>query len=128
MPKAFEEMLRYNTPVCLDSRTALEDVEIAGVTIRRGQTVSLSLAAANRDPAVYADPDGFLTERERTRLVSFGGGLHRCAGAALAQIEAEVGFTMLVTAFPGLTLPDAMSPHWRKSVGLRGLVTLPARW
>src|ERR1700746_3922997 len=94
----------------------------------RGDSVLCLLGAANRDPAVYADPDRLDIARENIRLLSFGGGVHFCLGAQLARIEAEIAISTLLHRLPGLTLDDPSHPDWRQTFVLRGLRTLRASW
>ena len=84
------------------------------------------LGAANRDDAVYRDPDRFDIERPNIRPMSFGGGIHFCLGAQLARIEAEIAIAALLSRFPDLTLDDPQHPEWRPTFVLRGLKQLPA--
>ena len=96
---AVEEILRYDSPVVNSGRIASRDVEIGGVKIARGETLSVELGAANRDPAVYPDPDRFDIEREDTHHQSFGGGRHLCLGAHLARLEAQETLAVLFSRF-----------------------------
>ena len=84
--------------------------------------------AANRDPAVFAEPDRFEITRSPNPHLAFGAGIHYCVGAPLARMEAEVAFRRLLEQRPGLALaqPDE-GPAWRKLINLRGLETLPLR-
>jgi hypothetical protein len=125
---AIEELLRYDSSVQLTGRTALEDVSVGGVDIAKGEAVLCLLGAANRDPAVYADPDRLDIARPNIRPMSFGGGIHYCLGAQLARIEGEIAINTLLRQLPGLKLDDAERPDWRQTFVLRGLNTLPARW
>ena len=104
MANAVEELLRYDSPIINSSRIAHEDMEIGGVEIGRGETLTVSLAAANRDPAVYPDPDVFQVERGDTHHQAFGGGRHICLGAHLARMEAQEAFRALLARFPALEL------------------------
>jgi cytochrome P450 len=125
---AIEELLRYDSSVQLTGRTALEDVEVGGVAVSKGESVLCLLGAANRDPAVYRDPDRLDITRANIRPLSFGGGIHFCLGAQLARIEGEVAIATLLRRLPGLTLDDAEHPSWRQTFVLRGLNQLPASW
>jgi cytochrome P450 len=130
MPNAIEEMLRYESSVQLTGRTAFEDIEVGGVTIRREESVICLLAAANRDPEVFAEPDPetFDVARPGVRALSFGGGIHHCLGAQLARIEGEEAFSALLDRLPNLRLENVDNPSWRPTFTLRGLTTLKARW
>jgi cytochrome P450 len=126
---AVEELLRFDSSVQLTSRKALEDVTLPdGTPIRRGEAVMCLLGAANRDPAVYPDPDRLDIARNGVRAISFGGGIHHCLGAQLARIEGEIVFRRLAERLPRLTLEDTEHPTWKPTITLRGLIRLPARW
>lgn len=99
LANAVEEVLRYDSPVVNSGRIAHEDMEIGGVKIGRGESLTVSLAAANRDPDVYPDPDRFDIEREDTHHQSFGGGRHICLGAHLARLEAQETLSVLFAHF-----------------------------
>ena len=128
MANAVEEFLRYNSSVQLTGRVALEDVEVGGTQVAKGESVLCLLGAANRDPAVYPDPDRLDITRPNIRPLSFGGGIHFCLGAQLARIEAEVAIATLLRRFPTLRLDDAEHPDWRPTFVLHGLKSLPASW
>jgi cytochrome P450 len=125
---AIEEFLRYDSSVQLTGRTALESVAVGGTDVAEGETVLCLLGAANRDPAVYDDPDRLNITRQNIRPLSFGGGIHFCLGAQLARIEAEIAIATLLRRLPNLSLNDADHPEWRPTFVLRGLNKLPARW
>jgi hypothetical protein len=91
-------------------------------------TVLCLLGAANRDPAVYPDPDRLDITRSNIRPMSFGGGIHFCLGAQLARIEGEIAIATLLHRLPNLKLDDVERPDWRQTFVLRGLKRLPARW
>jgi cytochrome P450 len=121
---AVEEALRYDSPVQATSRHPLEDVEIAGTPVPKGVEVLAMLAAANRDPNRYPDPDRFDIERNGEPHLSFSTGVHFCLGASLARLEARHAISMLVQAFPQLKLADP-EPPYRRNLILRGLQRLP---
>jgi cytochrome P450 len=125
---AIEEFLRFDSSVQLTGRTALKAVTVGGVDVAKGNTVLCLLGAANRDPAVYSDPDRLDITRQNIRPMSFGGGIHFCLGAQLARIEAEIAIATLLRRFPNLTLDDPEHPDWRPTFVLRGLNKLPASW
>jgi cytochrome P450 len=125
---AIEELRRYDSSVQLTGRTALEDVSVGGVNVAKGESVLCLLGAANRDPAVYPDPDRLDITRSNIRPMSFGGGIHFCLGAQLARIEGEIGIATLLRRLPNLKLDDVEHPDWRHTFVLRGLNRLPARW
>jgi cytochrome P450 len=126
---AVEELLRYDSSVQVTGRTTLEDVDdIGGIPLAKGQSIICLLGSANRDPAVYADPDRLDIRRADVRPLSFGGGIHYCLGAQLARIEGEIAISTLLRRLPNLRLDDADHPDWRQTFVLRGLNTLPASW
>ena len=129
MTGAIEEFLRYDSSVQMSGRVALEDVELAGKTIPKGESVLCLLGSANRDPAVYPDnPDQLDITRPNVRPLSFGGGIHFCLGAQLARIEAEIAISTLLRRLPDLQIDDVENPDWRPTFVLRGLKRLPASW
>jgi cytochrome P450 len=128
IPDAVEELLRYDSSVQLTGRTALQDAEIAGHQIERGAQVLTIVGAANRDPAVYDDPEALNVRRADVRPLSFGGGIHHCLGAQLARIEGCEAFAELLSRLPDLELDDVTAPKWKPTITLRGLLELPAHW
>ena len=126
---AIEEFLRYDSSVQMTGRTALEELELGGRRIPKGENVLCLLGSANHDPAVYPDhPERLDIVRPNVKPLSFGGGIHFCLGAQLARIEAEVAINTLLKRIPDLRLDDAENPEWRPSFVLRGLKHLPASW
>ncbi|HEX6292595.1 MAG TPA: cytochrome P450 [Herpetosiphonaceae bacterium] len=121
---ALEEMVRYECPVQLIARIAIEDMEIHGAQIKRGQTVAVVLGSANRDPEQFSDPDRFDITRIGSRPVSFGHGAHVCIGMALAYVEAGVALTTLLERLPNLRLVNA-TPDWSPTFLFRSLRSLP---
>ena len=121
---AVEELLRYDSPVQLTERGALEDITYKGHVFRRGQKVAFLLGAANRDPAQFADPATLDLARRENRHLSFGGGIHYCLGAPLARLEGEIALLTLARRLPGLALvSDTVT--YRDNYVLRGLEALP---
>jgi cytochrome P450 len=121
---AVVELLRYDSPVQMTDRRAKEDLEIGGKRIQAGQGVVMSLGAANRDPAQFAEPDRLNLRRQENRHVAFGQGIHFCLGAALARAEAEIAFNTL--------LRRLREPHvemegleWEPGIVFRGLSAFP---
>ena len=104
LPNAVEEALRYDSPVTNSGRIANRDVEFDGIRIPKGESLSVSLAAANRDPAVHADPDRFDVTRKNPQTQGFGGGRHFCLGAHLARLEAQEALRALLGRFETLSL------------------------
>ena len=121
---AVEELLRFDSPVQLTARIALEDVQLAGHTVRKGEQALVLLGAANRDPRQFQDPDCLDITRSGARHLAFGSGAHFCLGASLARLEAEETLTRLVASFPEMRLRDS-SPNWRPSTVFRRLASLP---
>jgi cytochrome P450 len=109
---AFEEALRWEPPITTVMRVAARDCELGGVAIRAGTNVSVSVAAANRDPKRYPDPDRFDPARNNIAHLTFGGGPHLCLGMHLARMEATVAISALLDRLPDLRLdPSAPAPH-----------------
>ena len=117
-----EEILRYDAPLHLFTRYALEDLEYAGVKFRKGEEVGLMLGAANRDPARFADPDRFDPSRDPNSHVSFGAGIHFCVGAPLARLEMQVALPLLFQRLPQLRLAEV--PQYRNAYHFHGLESL----
>lgn len=126
---AVEELLRYISLTPATARTALEDVEVDGVLVRKGDTVFVELGAANHDPARYAEPDVLDLSRGAPGHLAFGHGIHQCIGQHLARIELKIAFPGLFTRFPKLRLavPEDELPH-RASLVIGGLERLPVAW
>jgi cytochrome P450 len=118
---AVTELLRYDSPQQIAFRHALDDFEFAGTAFRKGQTVGFGLAAANRDPRAFPDADRLDLDREETRHLAFGAGIHTCAGSSLAQLEAELVFATLAERFPELAI---VSYQRQESIVVRGLTRL----
>jgi cytochrome P450 len=123
MDTAIEELLRYDSPVQMTFRTALQDLEVGGHPVRKGQPCALILGAANRDPAVFPEPDTLDLGRTGARHFSFGYGNHFCLGAPLARVEGRIALDTLLRRMPYLRLGGR--PEWRPTLVLRGLRTLP---
>ncbi|HEU4368778.1 MAG TPA: cytochrome P450 [Methylomirabilota bacterium] len=121
---AVEEILRFESPVVQTARIPTADVEIGGCPMRRGESVLTFLAAANRDPGAYPEPDRFDITRKDVHHHSFGGGAHFCLGAQLARLEAQLAIAALVGRFPRLRLVNEPL-EWRALPAFRGLVKLP---
>lgn len=124
IPSAVEELLRFESPSQQTARIAPSDTELGGMLIRKGQAVIAVMAAANRDPARFPDPDRLDIERKDNRHLAFGYAAHFCFGAPLARIEAQVAFERLLKRFPGIAMTPAQLA-WRHNLGLRGLLSLP---
>jgi pimeloyl-[acyl-carrier protein] synthase len=120
---AVEELMRWDPPAQLTIRVAVEDCELGGRPVRRGQLVAGFLAAANRDPEQFPDPERLDLTRSPNHHLSFGHGVHLCVGAPLARMEAQITIGELVRGFPRLRL--AGKPVRTQTVTLRGLTSLP---
>ncbi|MBK9263383.1 MAG: cytochrome P450 [Polyangiaceae bacterium] len=125
VPRAFEEMLRYDTPLQLFERWVLEDVEICGLRVPKGAELGLLFGSANRDPEVFDEPDTFDVARDPNPHVSFGAGIHFCLGAALARLEAQILFDTVLRRMPRLQLVS--EPKWKPGYIIRGLEALHVR-
>ena len=121
-----EELLRLDAPLHLFTRYALEDVEFAGVSLRKGEKIGLLLGAANRDPERFPDPDRFDRGRPANAHVSFGAGIHFCVGAPLARLELAVALPILFARLPRLRLAEP--PRYRDAFHFHGLEALKVRW
>jgi hypothetical protein len=123
-----EEILRYEPPVDITGRIASEDIEVGGCPVKASQSMTFSLRAANRDPAMFDDPHRFDVSRKHRPHMAFGGGAHICIGAPLARLEASVALVKLFERFPNLAFadPDA-APVWRTLPFFRGLERLELR-
>lgn len=119
-----EETLRFEPPVDITTRVASEPMEIGGCPVKPRQGVCMSLRAANRDPAMFENPDRFEIGIKRSPHVAFGGGAHICIGAPLARLEAQVAIAKLFARFPALKLVHPDKPVWRKLPFFRGLERL----
>jgi cytochrome P450 len=129
IPAAVEELLRIDAPVPHSTfRHAVEPIEIGDRTIPEGAQVLICIAAANRDPSRYADPDRLDLERTQVRHLAFGHGIHHCLGAPLARIEGQIALRSLIHRFPEIRLAcERDQLHWGHGDGLvlRGLSELP---
>ena len=117
-----EEMLRYDAPLHMFTRYALEDLDVAGERFRTGDVVGLLLGSANRDAAKFAEPDAFVAGRRPNPHVSFGAGIHACVGAPLARLEMQVALRVLFERLPRLALAEP--PVFRNAWHFRGVNAL----
>ncbi len=124
IPSAVEELLRYDSPVQLDLRRIVEDCDVNGFPVKRGEDIVLLIGGANRDPEQFEDPDGLDVGREGGSHISFGRGIHACIGAPLARLEARIAIEVLLERFSSIRLADP-PPRFRPSIVLRGLESLP---
>jgi cytochrome P450 len=123
LPTAIEELMRFDSPLQLFERTATEDVGIGGITVEKGQKIAALLGSANRDPAVFADPDTLDVGRTENPHISFGAGVHFCIGAPLARVELQASFSALLDRTTSIELGG--EPRRRPEFVLRGLRELP---
>jgi cytochrome P450 len=120
---AIDEFLRFDGPVQISQRIAMEDLDLFGHKVRKGDEIMLILGAANRDPAAFTEPHRLDVTRDARKHVAFGGGIHHCLGAALARMEGQIAFTGLLNRFDDIAL--AGTPLRRPTFTLRGLEELP---
>lgn len=125
MSRAVEELLRFDGPIKILHRQVIEDHERGGKQIRAGDRVFIGLAAANRDPRQFDDPDTLDITRYPNRHVAFGRGIHACVGAQLARIEMRLNLEGIITQLPGLRLADDAALRHAPSLASRALVDLP---
>jgi cytochrome P450 len=123
-PGTVEELLRWDGPAKTIARLMAADVELGGRTLRRGDRVFLCASAANRDPAVFLEPDRLDVTRRPGRQLGFGIGLHYCLGAPLARLEATIAIPAVLERFPDLRLAEEPLA-WHPVLLSRGLVHLP---
>jgi pimeloyl-[acyl-carrier protein] synthase len=124
IPSAVEELLRFESPSQHTGRIAREDVEIGGKQIRKGHAVMAIMAAANRDPQRFPQPDQLILDRSDNKHLAFGWSSHFCFGAPLARMEGQIAFETILRRLPKLEIgPGPLT--WRTNSGLRGLTALP---
>lgn len=130
LPRAVEELARYDGPVLTAIRRfPTEDVRIAGVTVRAGESVLVTLGSANRDPKRFPSPDRLDVTREASGHLALGRGIHYCLGAPLARLEVSVALTTLFERHPRCALAAPAEELARRlSIRARGLLELPVRW
>jgi len=125
---AFEEALRWEPPITTVVRRAVRECELGGVTIPAGTNVSVSVAAANRDPTRYPDPDRFDPTRKHIAHLTFGGGPHLCLGMHLARMEATVAIEALLDRLPDLRLDPSVAPPHVVGMAFRSPAALPVEF
>jgi cytochrome P450 len=126
IPRAVEELLRWETPVAGVARSATGDSTVAGCPITKGNLVFVSIGAANVDPAVFGDPFDVRFDREENRHLGFGGGVHRCLGSHLARRELRVGLREWHRRIPEYQLKPGIELHYPP--GLRSVDNLELIW
>lgn len=119
VPRAVEELMRYDTPLQLFERWVLDDIEIDGTTIPRGAEIALLFGSANHDPGTFPNPERLDLTRADNPHISFSAGIHYCIGAPLARIELAASMTALLEKAPTLTL--AAEPRRKPNFVIRGL-------
>jgi cytochrome P450 len=122
LPRAVDELLRFDTPLQMFERWVLEDAEICGVPVPKGAELGLLFGSANRDPAPFDHPDRLDVAREPNPHLTFGAGTHYCIGAPLGRLELELSFATLLRRLPALALAE--DPRWKPTYVLRGLQAL----
>ncbi|MCX7961656.1 MAG: cytochrome P450 [Burkholderiales bacterium] len=125
LPTAIEEMLRYEGPIQLNNRRCLAPIEIGGVRLEPGTSITIAIGAANRDPRQFPDPERFDIARKPNRHVAFGHGDHACSGMNVARMEARIAFSRLLARFPRIEL--AGEPERDRRIRFRGFARLPVR-
>ena len=130
VPGAVDELLRYVSPVqFLPRRVALEDVAIGGVVIRKGDGVFALNPAANRDPAIFPDPDKFDVHRDASHHVAFGFGIHQCLGQILARLELQIVLPLLLQRLPNLRIAAKDGEiRFKDDMQIYGVHNLPVAW
>lgn len=122
---AVDELFRFDTPLQLFERWVLEEVDICGVRVPKGAELGLLFGSANRDPAVFHEPDKLDIRRSPNPHLTFGAGIHFCLGAALARMEAQILFETILRRLPRLQL--VAEPQWKSGYIIRGLEALYVR-
>lgn len=126
IPTAIEELLRYDAPVQIVGRVAGKDYEVAGKTIKQGDTLTICLGSANRDSEVFERADEFLIDRNPNKHLGFGGGAHYCLGDWLARIQTQMMIRTLLERYKSIELLNP-TPHWNNNLAIRCLTELPAK-
>ena len=120
---AVEELLRFEAPIQLNNRRAVVDTSIAGIPVAAGTNITMNIAGANRDPAVFDDPDTLHLTRNPNPHLCFGSGIHTCAGLHVARLEGEVAIAALLERFPSLVLAGEVERARRAR--FRGILHAP---
>ena len=125
VPSAVEELLRFQTPLPMFERWVLEPLELHGVRIPKGAELGLLFDSANRDPAIFEEPDDLRLDRKPNPHLTFGAGIHFCLGAPLGRIELQTSFRALLERFPEMELSE--EPRFKPNYVIRGLEGLRVR-
>ena len=120
-----EELLRFEAPIQLNNRFSEQDTEIGGVKIPAGVNITLSIAAANRDPMVFDNPDHLDISRDPNPHLAFGSGIHTCAGLHVARLEGKIAIARMFERFPRLT--QTAAPERAQRARFRVILSLPMR-
>jgi cytochrome P450 len=128
LSKAVAECSRYDSSVQIVVRTAIEDIEVDGFVLPRNASVFFALGAAHRDPSKFDKPDELDFDREQSRLLSFGAGIHYCLGYRLAILELEAALGTLLKRLPDLKLGNLEELRWARRLTVRGVEALEATW
>jgi pimeloyl-[acyl-carrier protein] synthase len=126
IPAAIEELLRYDAPVQIVGRIAGQDCEVGGKTIKQGETLTVCLGSANRDPEVFEHADDFIIDRSPNKHLGFGGGAHYCLGDWLARIQTEMMIRSLLERYNTVELLE-VDPQWNNNLAIRCLTKLPVK-
>jgi cytochrome P450 len=126
IPSAIEELLRYESPSQQTGRIAPDNLTMGGHEIKKGQAVIAVMAAGNRDPERFPEPDRLDLSRQDNRHLAFGWGSHFCFGAPLARLEGQVALDTILRRVPHLELTSEPLV-WRENLGLRGLRAFPLK-
>ncbi len=127
LENAVEEMLRFDCPITETARIPVTDTGISGCSVKQGETLMLSLAAANHDPDQFDAPHKLNLKREISQHVAFGSGIHVCLGAPLARLETAIAFRQFLTRYTTIELNPDQEPERRHLPFFRGFETLPLR-
>jgi cytochrome P450 len=125
VPRAVEELLRFDTPLQMFERWVLQPFELHGLRLPKGAELGLLFGSANRDPDVFESPDELRLDREPNPHLTFGAGIHFCLGAPLGRLELQLSFATLIDRFPDLQLVE--EPRWKPNYVVRGLEGLRVR-
>jgi cytochrome P450 len=123
-----DEILRWTAPVRAMRRVALQDATLGAQTILKGQSVVMVYAAANRDEAVFDDPQSFRVDRTPNEHLSFGFGSHHCLGANLARMEIRTTLGRILEQLPGIRLVEGAEPVFTQSALIDGIEEMPVEW